>query len=98
MAPRLLPYGDRALLVEVDEVADVVLVADTVRSGPLADLVEDVVPGARTVLLVARPGSLDELANRCQAEIAIVPHERHRDPARPGAFRGGPCRRRSRSR
>ncbi len=54
--PRLLPYGDRGLLVEVDDVAGVVLVADAVRGGRLSDLVEDVVPGARSVLLVARPG------------------------------------------
>jgi KipI family sensor histidine kinase inhibitor len=54
--PRLLPYGDRALLVEVDDVAEVVVVADGVRSEPLSDLVEDVVPGARTVLVRARPG------------------------------------------
>ena len=54
--PRLLPYGDRGLLVEVDDVTDVVLFADAVRGGRLSDLVEDVVPGARSVLLVARPG------------------------------------------
>src|SRR5687768_12798819 len=72
IAPRLLPYGDRALLVEVDEVADVVRVADAVRSGPLADLVEDVVPGARSVLLVARPGvGMAEI--RSKAERGIVP-------------------------
>ena len=56
MNTRLLPYGDRALLVEVEEVAEVVLVADAARSGPLANLLDDVVPGARSVLLVARPG------------------------------------------
>lgn len=56
MTLRVLPYGDRALLVEVDDVAEVVVVADGVRSGPLSDLVEDVVPGARTVLVRARPG------------------------------------------
>ena len=87
--PRLLPYGDRALLVEVDEVADVVLLADAVRSGPLADLVEDVVPGARTVLLVARHGSLTELGERCRAEFAVVPDEKHLDLADSGAFRQG---------
>jgi KipI family sensor histidine kinase inhibitor len=56
MTLRVLPYGDRALLVEVDDVAEVVVVADGVRSEPLSDLVEDVVPGARTVLVRARPG------------------------------------------
>lgn len=71
MSPRLLPYGDRALLVEVDEVAEVVLVADAVRSGPLADLLDDVVPGARSVLLVARPATALE---RLRSEVSrLVP-------------------------
>ncbi len=87
--PRLLPYGDRALLVEVDDVTQVVDLADTVRAGPLADLVEDVVPGARTVLLVSRPGALADLAERCRAEFAIVPDEKHLDRANSGAFRQG---------
>lgn len=54
---RLLPYGDRGLLVELADTAAVVAVAELVRAHPLAgELVADVVPGARTVLLVARPG------------------------------------------
>ncbi|RHW26886.1 allophanate hydrolase subunit 1 [Nocardioides immobilis] len=70
--PRLLPYGDRALLVEVDDVTQVVDLTDAVRTGALAELVEDVVPGARSVLLVARPGvPLADLRSR--AEIGIVP-------------------------
>jgi len=72
--PRLLPYGDRALLVEVDDVTQVVALADSVRSGALTDLVdlvEDVVPGARSVLLVARPGvDLAELRSRAESDIA----------------------------
>ena len=56
-SPRLLPYGDRALLVEVDDVTDVVRLVDVLRAETYADLVEDVVPGACTVLLVARPGT-----------------------------------------
>jgi KipI family sensor histidine kinase inhibitor len=59
----LLPYGDRALLVEVDSTAEVVVLADGLRASPdVAELVVDIVPGARTVLLVARPGvSLERL-------------------------------------
>ncbi|GAA1524721.1 5-oxoprolinase subunit B family protein [Nocardioides humi] len=54
---RLLPYGDRGLLVELDDTASVVALADLVRAHPAAaDLLADVVPGARTVLVVARPG------------------------------------------
>jgi KipI family sensor histidine kinase inhibitor len=54
---RLLPYGDRGLLVELADTAAVVAVADLVRAHPqAAELVADVVPGARTVLVVARPG------------------------------------------
>ncbi len=72
ITPRLLPYGDRALLVEVDDVTQVVDLADAVRAGALAELVEDVVPGARSVLLVARPGvPLPDLRSR--AEMGIVP-------------------------
>ena len=70
---RLLPYGDRALLVEVDEVTQVVAVADTVRAGALADLVEDVVPGARSLLLVARPGvGLPALRERVVPELSAL--------------------------
>jgi KipI family sensor histidine kinase inhibitor len=54
---RLLPYGDRGLLVEVADTAAVLAVVELVRAHPLAsELVADVVPGARTVLVVSRPG------------------------------------------
>ncbi|MDZ5620789.1 allophanate hydrolase subunit 1 [Nocardioides sp. HM23] len=87
--PRLLPYGDRALLVEVEEVSEVVLVADAVRSGPLADLVDDVVPGARSVLLLARPG-VDPAEIRERAETGIVPDDLRVDPSKSPADRQGP--------
>lgn len=59
----LLPYGDRGLLVELAGTAEAVACADAVRADPAAaGLLQDVVPGARTVLLVARPGvGLDRL-------------------------------------
>ncbi|WP_418059529.1 5-oxoprolinase subunit B family protein [Pimelobacter simplex] len=53
----LVPYGDRGLLVELPGTAEVVACADALRADPAAaGLLLDVVPGARTVLLVARPG------------------------------------------
>lgn len=87
--PRLLPYGDRALLVEVDEVTEVVLVADAVRSGPLADLLDDVVPGARSVLLVARAG-VDVAEIRSSAEKGVVPDDLPVDSSKSPADRQGP--------
>lgn len=53
--PRLLPYGDRALLAEFEEVAEVVSWADALRA-VAPDGVEDVVPAARTVLVVGTAG------------------------------------------
>jgi len=53
---RVLPCGDRALLVEVDDLTEVLALAATVRSAGL-DGVLDVVPAARTVLLVTAPGT-----------------------------------------
>jgi len=80
----VLPYGDRALLIELPDTAAVVAYADAIRAdASLGELVGDVVPGARTVLLVARPGMpLDRLR-------AVVPDEKHLDSAKSGAFRQG---------
>lgn len=81
---RLLPYGDRGLLLELDDTAAAVAGATALRADPaVAELVTDIVPGARTVLLVARPGvPLDRLR-------AIVPGQKHLKPARTGAFDPG---------
>lgn len=69
---RLLPYGDRGLLIELEDTAAAVSAAAALRADPdVAGLVADVVPGARTVLLVARPGvPLDRLR-------AVVPGQKH---------------------
>ncbi|MEQ6900143.1 allophanate hydrolase subunit 1 [Nocardioides sp. YIM 152588] len=58
MSVRVLPYGDRGLLLEVADTAAVLACVDALRAGGgrLEELVEDLVPGARTVLLVARSG------------------------------------------
>lgn len=71
---RLLPYGDRGLLVELADTAAVVAVAELVGAHPLAEeLVADVVPGARSVLLVARPGvPVGRLVDVAPDEVAVA--------------------------
>jgi KipI family sensor histidine kinase inhibitor len=54
--PRVLPCGDTALLVEVPDVAVVVALADAIRAAALPGVL-DVVPAARTVLLVTDAGT-----------------------------------------
>lgn len=56
---RATPYGDAALLVELDADEDVDRVIAVAQACRAADLpgVRDVVPAARTVLLVAEPGT-----------------------------------------
>ena len=69
----LLPYGDRALLVEVETVEEVVDLAARLRGDPaLADAVADVVPGARTVLVLAAPGvPLAGLRDRLAPDVLV---------------------------
>lgn len=87
---RLLPYGDRALLVEVADASGVVRLVDALVStgatgpdGPVADLV----PAARTVLLAARPGvplaTVRAAATRALAAAGEAP-EGSGAPAPPG--------------
>ena len=56
----MLPYGDRAVLVEVADLEAAMAWAAGARAacegGVLADQAAEIVPGARTVLLVAQPG------------------------------------------
>lgn len=67
----VLAYGDRALLVELGSTDEVVDLADRCREDDaLAELVDDVVPGARTVLFVAKPGVSVELVREVIAGIA----------------------------
>ncbi len=75
--PRVLSYGDRALLVELTDAAAVVAAADALATDPacadLAALLDDVVPGARTLLLLARPGvSLDRLRSALAPGIPVA--------------------------
>ena len=69
----VLPYGDRALLVELPSTAEVVTYADLLRGdATVRELVADVVPGARTILLVARPGvGLDRLRSVVPDRLAL---------------------------
>jgi KipI family sensor histidine kinase inhibitor len=62
---RVLPYGDRALLVEVDGLAAVAAVRAALERSPLPGQC-DLVPAARTVLVVLdrRPTDLDLAALR----------------------------------
>jgi KipI family sensor histidine kinase inhibitor len=63
--PRVLPYGDRALLVEVADLAAVAAVRRILERTPLAGQ-RDLVPAARTVLVVLdrAPSDLDIAALR----------------------------------
>jgi KipI family sensor histidine kinase inhibitor len=56
ITPALLPYGDAGLLLEVADTAEVVVLADACRAADLPGVL-DVVPAARTVLLVLEPGT-----------------------------------------
>jgi KipI family sensor histidine kinase inhibitor len=59
---KVLPFGDAALLVELDDLDAVLALAAAVKAQRL-DGVLDVVPAARTVLLMTEPGTpLDPLA------------------------------------
>lgn len=85
---RVLPYGDRGLLVELADAAEVVAWTDALADAPgREELVEDVIPGARTVLVTARDGVSVERVRE------MVPDEEHLDPGDPGVCRQGPSRR-----
>ncbi|HEY3561259.1 MAG TPA: allophanate hydrolase subunit 1 [Kribbella sp.] len=67
---RILPSGDRALLVELDDLDEVLGYYAALTADPPSDVV-DVVPAARTVL-VTTSGSLDVLS---RALRAVTPAE-----------------------
>lgn len=79
---RLLPYGDRGLLVEVADTDAVVALADALRADAgVAEVVADVVPGARTVLLIGRAGvGVERLRSVVPGESALTSPEKGRDP------------------
>lgn len=75
---RILPMGDNALLLETSDIDAVlalhyVLAAHVATGEDVWGQVDDVVPAARTVLLVARPSTdLNRLAKRIRSAIADV--------------------------
>ncbi|WP_369138556.1 5-oxoprolinase subunit B family protein [Modestobacter versicolor] len=72
---RLLPSGSTALLVELDALDDVLALYAALADAPPAGVV-DVVPAARTVLLVTDPA---------RTTLAAVADAVRRTPPRPGA-------------
>ena len=63
--PRIRDYGDRALLIECDDVEGVLALAGMLRETRLPG-VSDIVPGARTVLL-----HLEAVAHRARARLKL---------------------------
>jgi KipI family sensor histidine kinase inhibitor len=61
---KILPFGDAAVLLEVDDLDEVLALAAAVRSAEFPGVI-DVVPAARTVLVVTAPGTpLEPLVSR----------------------------------
>ncbi len=73
-APRLLPFGDRGLLIEVDTLDEVLALAEALRA-TRPDGVVDLVPAARTVLVHVDPRRLSLAAARAWiAQTGDAPH------------------------
>jgi KipI family sensor histidine kinase inhibitor len=76
---RWLPYGADAVLVECDSLTEMSAVRATVTAARLPEVIE-VVPGARTVLVVANPGSKALSEVRAVVEAADLAHPPAVDP------------------
>jgi KipI family sensor histidine kinase inhibitor len=68
----VLPFGDAALLVEVDGLTDVLALAAAVRAAS-PDGVLDVVPAARTVLLTVAPRTDLAALRRAVLDLPVDP-------------------------
>ena len=68
---RVLPFGDAALLVEVDGLPEVLALTAAVRDAQPAGVV-DVVPAAQTVLVVVEPGTSLAQLERTVAELSTT--------------------------
>jgi KipI family sensor histidine kinase inhibitor len=80
---KVMPFGDAALLVELDDLDAVLALAAAVQAQRL-DGVLDVVPAARTVLLVTEPGTpLDPLAARVTSLSSSTTPEREATEVEP---------------
>ena len=64
------PVGDAGLLIEVAELSEVLALADAVRATPPPGVL-DVVPAARTVLLVLEPGTDLAATRRAVLELRL---------------------------
>jgi KipI family sensor histidine kinase inhibitor len=73
---QVLPYGDRALLVQVDDLAEVAAVRAALEHRPLPGQ-QELVPGARTVLVLLDrpPGDVDVAALRRLRTAAAAAQE-----------------------
>jgi KipI family sensor histidine kinase inhibitor len=73
---QVLPYGDRALLVEVEDLAAVAAVRSALEQRPLPGQ-QELVPGARTVLVLLErpPGDVDIAALRRLRTAAAAAQE-----------------------
>jgi len=73
---QVLPYGDRALLVEVEDLAAVAAVRSALEQRPLPGQ-QELVPGARTVLVLLDrpPGDVDIAALRRLRTAAAAAQE-----------------------
>lgn len=68
----LLPYGDRALLVELGSTQEAVAYAAALRARP-SDTVGEIVPAARTVLVVAGAGAAVADLRQVLAQVSPEP-------------------------
>ncbi|WP_214406063.1 5-oxoprolinase subunit B family protein [Pseudonocardia lacus] len=69
---KVLPCGDAALLVDVDDLGEVLALADALRADTPAGVL-DVVPAARTVLLTVVPGTDLAEVRRAVLELRVGP-------------------------
>lgn len=74
----LLPYGDRAVLVELDSTAEAVAYAAALRARGAAAIGE-IVPAARTVLVVASEGVALADLRQVLADVSPEPDVAHGD-------------------
>lgn len=72
---RVLPCGERALLVELDGLDDVLALDAAIRAAPLAGI-DDVVPAARTVLIHFDPAVVPAVAIVAHVDLLLPPDRR----------------------
>src|SRR5690242_18564344 len=83
---KLLPYGERALLAELD---DPVAVPGTRAAIAAVEGVVEAVAGARTVLAVIEPGALDQVRAALAGIESATVKQPHREPVEvPVAYDG----------